>query len=86
MKQGEWPVLGAKVEVRVTKASNESTPTFKEKFELFDTGSGGKSHSMNFLFNHKVLYYYIDNVARGTVKKKKNDLNCIFVSIITKNY
>lgn len=44
VKRGDYPVLGAKVEVTpIYPASNvSSTNLHKEKFELLDTGSGGE--------------------------------------------
>uniref|UniRef100_A0A146KVC4 Calcium-activated chloride channel regulator 4 n=1 Tax=Lygus hesperus TaxID=30085 RepID=A0A146KVC4_LYGHE len=39
VKRGDYPVLGAKVEVTVTKLGINSS-THREKFELMDTGSG----------------------------------------------
>jgi hypothetical protein len=42
VKRGDYPVLGAKVEVTaIHPAMNGSSP-HKEKFELLDTGSGGE--------------------------------------------
>jgi hypothetical protein len=43
VKRGDYPVLGAKVEVTaIYPASNVSSILYKEKFELLDTGSGGE--------------------------------------------
>ena len=44
VKKGEWPVLSAKVEVRVTRFNLNHTVAkhFEEKVDLLDTGSGGK--------------------------------------------
>lgn len=42
MKRGDFPVLAAKVEVIVTYAGKNGSGTHQEKFELLDTGSGGK--------------------------------------------
>ena len=42
VKSGMWPVRGARVEVTVTKRAGNDTNKYKEKFELLDTGSGGK--------------------------------------------
>ncbi|BES87543.1 Ca-activated cl channel protein [Nesidiocoris tenuis] len=39
VKRGDFPILGAKVEVTVTKLGINSS-THREKFELMDTGSG----------------------------------------------
>lgn len=40
VKNGESPVLGAKVEVVVTKSLGNGSIEYKEKFDLLDTGSG----------------------------------------------
>lgn len=43
VKRGDYPVLGAKVEVTAMyPASNVSSVLYKEKFDLLDTGSGGE--------------------------------------------
>ncbi|KAF5270568.1 hypothetical protein FQR65_LT05466 [Abscondita terminalis] len=39
VKQGTWPVLGAKVEVTITRSSANDT-TYINRLELLDTGSG----------------------------------------------
>lgn len=40
VKNGESPVLGAKVEVLVSKTHSNGSVEYKEKFDLLDTGSG----------------------------------------------
>lgn len=40
VKRGDWPVLGARVEVTATRPESNGTSVHKEKFELIDTGSG----------------------------------------------
>ncbi|XP_059491187.1 calcium-activated chloride channel regulator 1-like [Neocloeon triangulifer] len=40
VKQGDWPVLSARVEVKVTKVGNDSGHPYEDRFELLDTGSG----------------------------------------------
>lgn len=40
MKRGDYPVLGARVEVTVTRPGSNNTASHREKFELIDTGSG----------------------------------------------
>lgn len=40
VKRGEAPVLDAKVEVIVTRPELNGTAIYKERFQLFDTGSG----------------------------------------------
>lgn len=40
VKNGDSPVLGAKVEVSVIKSQNNGSVSYKEKFDLVDTGSG----------------------------------------------
>lgn len=42
VKSGMWPVRGARVEVTITKRTMNDTNRYKERFELLDTGSGGK--------------------------------------------
>jgi hypothetical protein len=43
VKRGDYPVLGAKVEVTaIYPANNVSSVLYREKFELLDTGSGGE--------------------------------------------
>lgn len=42
VKRGDWPVLGARVEVTVTRPETNGSGIHREKFELLDTGSGGK--------------------------------------------
>jgi len=42
VKRGLWPVLGARVEVIVQKRSSNHSIRYRERFELLDTGSGGK--------------------------------------------
>ncbi|XP_017782720.1 PREDICTED: calcium-activated chloride channel regulator 4-like [Nicrophorus vespilloides] len=40
IKHGDYPVMGAKVEVLVTKSETNGTIIYNETFELLDTGSG----------------------------------------------
>ncbi|GLG98032.1 Uncharacterized protein GBIM_04671 [Gryllus bimaculatus] len=40
VKKGDYPVMGAKVEVIVTRPGRNGTQFFREKFEMLDTGSG----------------------------------------------
>lgn len=40
VKYGDYPVLGAKVEVIASRTEVNGTVVHKEKFELLDTGSG----------------------------------------------
>lgn len=40
VKQGDWPILSAKVEVKVSKVGNNSGVPYEDKIELLDTGSG----------------------------------------------
>lgn len=40
VKNGESPVLGAKVEVAVTKLLSNGSTIYSDRFDLFDTGSG----------------------------------------------
>uniref|UniRef100_A0A1B6L3U4 Calcium-activated chloride channel N-terminal domain-containing protein n=1 Tax=Graphocephala atropunctata TaxID=36148 RepID=A0A1B6L3U4_9HEMI len=40
VKRGDWPVLGARVEVTVTRPETNGSGIHREKFELLDTGSG----------------------------------------------
>jgi hypothetical protein len=42
VKRGDYPVLGAKVEVTAIHPSSNGSSLHKEKFELLDTGSGGE--------------------------------------------
>lgn len=42
VKRGSWPILGARVEVTVIKRSDNETVRYRERFELLDSGSGGK--------------------------------------------
>lgn len=40
VKRGDYPVLGARVEVTVTRPGSNATSPHRERFELLDTGSG----------------------------------------------
>ncbi|XP_075216970.1 calcium-activated chloride channel regulator 1-like isoform X2 [Lycorma delicatula] len=40
VKRGDYPVLGARVQVTVTRPGTNGSSVHKEKFELIDTGSG----------------------------------------------
>lgn len=42
VKRGDYPVLGAKVEVTAIYPASNASILYKEKFELLDTGSGGE--------------------------------------------
>jgi hypothetical protein len=42
VKRGDYPVLGAKVEVTASHPASNGSNLHKEKFELLDTGSGGE--------------------------------------------
>lgn len=42
VKRGDWPVLGARVEVIVTKRTGNDSSRYRERFELLDSGSGGE--------------------------------------------
>jgi hypothetical protein len=42
VKRGDYPVLGAKVEVTAIHPASNGSSMHKEKFELLDTGSGGE--------------------------------------------
>lgn len=47
MKRGDYPVLGAKVEVIAIHPASNGSILHKEKFELLDTGSGGECVNWN---------------------------------------
>lgn len=40
VKRGEFPIMGAKVEVVVTRPETNGSVVYKDRFELLDTGSG----------------------------------------------
>jgi len=42
VKRGEYPVLGARVEVSVVRPGSNGSNAHREKFDLLDTGSGGE--------------------------------------------
>jgi hypothetical protein len=42
VKRGDYPVLGAKVEVTAIYPASNISSLRSEKFELLDTGSGGE--------------------------------------------
>lgn len=42
VKRGDFPVLGAKVEVSVVRPGLNGSREHHEKFDLLDTGSGGQ--------------------------------------------
>jgi hypothetical protein len=41
VKRGDYPVLGAKVEVTAIHPASNGSSLHKEKLDLLDTGSGG---------------------------------------------
>lgn len=49
VKRGNFPVLGAKVEVSVTRPGLNGSNSHREKFDLLDTGSGGQYNLILFL-------------------------------------
>lgn len=57
VKRGNWPVLGARVEVTVTKRTENDTNKYRERFELLDSGSGGE----NELFKHFISFLNTKN-------------------------
>lgn len=42
VKRGDYPILGAKVEVSVIRPGLNGSNEHREKFDLLDTGSGGQ--------------------------------------------
>lgn len=53
VKRGNSPVLGAKVEVSVTRPGLNGSNSHREKFDLLDTGSGGQYDLINtFVINY----------------------------------
>lgn len=49
VKRGDYPVLGAKVEVSVIRPGLNGSNAHHEKFDLLDTGSGGQYHAFHML-------------------------------------
>jgi len=47
VKRGDYPVLGAKVEVSVIRPGLNGSNAHREKFDLLDTGSGGQYNLYN---------------------------------------
>lgn len=42
VKRGDYPVLGAKVEVSINRPGLNGSAAYREKFDLLDTGNGGQ--------------------------------------------
>lgn len=42
VKRGDYPILGAKVEVSVIRPGLNGSNEHREKFDLLDTGNGGQ--------------------------------------------
>lgn len=66
VKKGQWPVLSAKVEVRVTRfnLNNTFAKNFDEKIDLLDTGSGDPDIMKNDGIYSK--YFNVMNLGSGT--------------------
>jgi len=54
VKRGDYPVLGAKVEVSVVRPGLNGSNAHREKFDLLDTGSGGQ-YNLCFLFKIAII-------------------------------